>query len=259
MKVRDQEITIPTSMVGNYPNPRWWDSDYARHFTGDQQPPDAMQREALEDAVVIRDQELPASISSRTARPHDNYADTAPTTTTPGYDLKGVPRLPDLLSAPRQHADPRSLPAGRDHDRAGAGAERTSKPTKIRTRASRARAGDQRPLLQVRRDRAMDIAKAQRRSSVRRDGIDRPARRVHVAVDWAIEALTGRRGTRSSSTCAGQLGAPRTTWMRRRGGEIFDLIKRVGAAPRRRGRRRPTGDVRRPDPSCRRLDDGLDV
>ena len=34
-------ILIPTSMVGNYPNPRWWDADFARYFKGDQQPPDA--------------------------------------------------------------------------------------------------------------------------------------------------------------------------------------------------------------------------
>jgi hypothetical protein len=33
MKIRDQEITLPTSMVGNYPNPRWWDANFARFFT----------------------------------------------------------------------------------------------------------------------------------------------------------------------------------------------------------------------------------
>src|SRR3990170_5326577 len=80
MKVRDQEILIPTSMVGNYPNPRWWDSDYARFFTGDQQPPDAMQREALEDAVgaIARDQEIAGLDIISDGRPHgDNYADTA--------------------------------------------------------------------------------------------------------------------------------------------------------------------------------------
>ena len=51
-------VLIPTSMVGNYPNPRWWDADFARYFKGDQQPPDAMFREALEDATaaIVTDQ-----------------------------------------------------------------------------------------------------------------------------------------------------------------------------------------------------------
>ena len=35
MKIRSQETLIPTSMVGNYPNPRWWDASFARAFTGD--------------------------------------------------------------------------------------------------------------------------------------------------------------------------------------------------------------------------------
>ena len=39
MKIRGQEILIPTSMVGNYPNPRWWDASWARHFRGDREPP----------------------------------------------------------------------------------------------------------------------------------------------------------------------------------------------------------------------------
>src|SRR5258706_16337490 len=52
MKIRDQEITLPTSMVGNYPNPRWWDAYFARFFTGDQLPPDSLEREALEDVVL---------------------------------------------------------------------------------------------------------------------------------------------------------------------------------------------------------------
>src|SRR3989441_10846554 len=59
MKIRDQEITLPTSMVGNYPNPRWWDANFARFFTGDQHPPDSLEREALEDVIsaLAHDQE----------------------------------------------------------------------------------------------------------------------------------------------------------------------------------------------------------
>ena len=41
-------------MVGNYPNPRWWESDFGRNFTGDQEPPDSMNFEALEDVVGVR-------------------------------------------------------------------------------------------------------------------------------------------------------------------------------------------------------------
>ncbi len=39
MKIRGQDISLPTSMVGNYPNPRWWDAYFARTWTGDQRPP----------------------------------------------------------------------------------------------------------------------------------------------------------------------------------------------------------------------------
>ena len=58
MKIQGKDVMIPTSMVGNYPNPRWWDSSWGRHFTGDQEPPDSMNREALEDAMcgIARDQ-----------------------------------------------------------------------------------------------------------------------------------------------------------------------------------------------------------
>ncbi|MGR9106260.1 MAG: cobalamin-independent methionine synthase II family protein [Gammaproteobacteria bacterium] len=80
MKIRDQEIMIPTSMVGNYPNPRWWDAEFARAFTGDQEPPDSIWREALEDAVgaIARDQEVAGLDIISDGRLHgDNYADQA--------------------------------------------------------------------------------------------------------------------------------------------------------------------------------------
>jgi hypothetical protein len=35
MKIGGQNILIPTSMVGNYPNPRWWDASFARFWSGD--------------------------------------------------------------------------------------------------------------------------------------------------------------------------------------------------------------------------------
>ena len=80
MKIRNQDITIPTSMVGNYPNPRWWDAEFARHFSGDQEPPDALVREALEDVVaaVAKDQEIAGLDIIADGRVHgDNYADQA--------------------------------------------------------------------------------------------------------------------------------------------------------------------------------------
>ena len=60
MLIRGQEVMLPTSMVGNYPNPRWWDAYFARYWSGDQRPPDSLEREALEDAVLAltHDQEL---------------------------------------------------------------------------------------------------------------------------------------------------------------------------------------------------------
>jgi methionine synthase II (cobalamin-independent) len=59
MRVGDGEILIPTSMVGNYPNPRWFDAGPVRQWTGEQYPPDAFLNEAFEDAIggVAADQE----------------------------------------------------------------------------------------------------------------------------------------------------------------------------------------------------------
>ena len=58
MLVGHEEILLPTTMVGNYPNPRWYDGyAYAKL------PPgalvyDSLTREAYEDAVlaVVHDQ-----------------------------------------------------------------------------------------------------------------------------------------------------------------------------------------------------------
>jgi 5-methyltetrahydropteroyltriglutamate--homocysteine methyltransferase len=78
MKIRGNELLIPTSMVGNYPNPRWWDAHFARFFNGDQNPPDSIAREALEDAMgaVVRDQESAGlDIISDGRIQADNYGD----------------------------------------------------------------------------------------------------------------------------------------------------------------------------------------
>ena len=59
MRVGDQDILIPASMVGNYPNPRWWDAGPVRDWTGDQEPPDSFRQEAFQDAMaaLVSDQE----------------------------------------------------------------------------------------------------------------------------------------------------------------------------------------------------------
>jgi 5-methyltetrahydropteroyltriglutamate--homocysteine methyltransferase len=94
MKIRGKDVMIPTSMVGNYPNPRWWDASWSRHFTGNQEPPDSMNREALEDATVAvaRDQEIAGlDIISDGRLQSDNYADAVVYYYLErlGYNLKG--------------------------------------------------------------------------------------------------------------------------------------------------------------------------
>ena len=94
MKIGNNNVLIPTSMVGNYPNPRWWDASFARAFTGDQQPPDSMWQEALDDAMaaVVADQEAAGLDIIADGRLHgDNYADQAVYyyMRRLGYDLKG--------------------------------------------------------------------------------------------------------------------------------------------------------------------------
>lgn len=94
MRIGNQEILIPTSMVGNYPNPRWWDATFSRAFSGDQQPPDSMWQEALEDVIsaVVADQEAAGLDIISDARVHgDNYADQVLYYYMKrlGYDLKG--------------------------------------------------------------------------------------------------------------------------------------------------------------------------
>ncbi|MBS4728722.1 cobalamin-independent methionine synthase II family protein [Mycobacterium sp. SM1] len=59
MRVGSQDILLPTTMVGNYPNPRWYDGQaFARYPVGEFVY-DAISREALEDAVgaIVHDQE----------------------------------------------------------------------------------------------------------------------------------------------------------------------------------------------------------
>ncbi|MBV9816901.1 MAG: cobalamin-independent methionine synthase II family protein [Solirubrobacterales bacterium] len=59
MLVADQEILLPTTMVGNYPNPRWYDGrDFSEMPIGEFSY-DGTHKEAFDDAVgaIVKDQE----------------------------------------------------------------------------------------------------------------------------------------------------------------------------------------------------------
>jgi len=59
MRVGTQDVLLPTTMVGNYPNPRWYDGHaFARYPLGEFIH-DAISREAFDDAVasIVADQE----------------------------------------------------------------------------------------------------------------------------------------------------------------------------------------------------------
>lgn len=59
MQVGSQEVLLPTTMVGNYPNPRWYDGHAFAKFPRGEFVHDAISREAFEDAVlaIVHDQE----------------------------------------------------------------------------------------------------------------------------------------------------------------------------------------------------------
>ncbi len=59
MKVGSSDILLPTTMVGNYPNPRWYDGHAFATYPKGEFVYDAISREAYEDAVgaIVHDQE----------------------------------------------------------------------------------------------------------------------------------------------------------------------------------------------------------
>jgi 2-hydroxypropyl-CoM lyase len=59
MRIGSQDILLPTSMVGNYPNPRWYNGQAFATIPKGEFIFDAISREAFEDAVgaVVQDQE----------------------------------------------------------------------------------------------------------------------------------------------------------------------------------------------------------
>jgi 5-methyltetrahydropteroyltriglutamate--homocysteine methyltransferase len=59
MRVGSQDVLLPTTMVGNYPNPRWYDGHAFAKYPSGEFVYDAVSREAFEDAVgaIVHDQE----------------------------------------------------------------------------------------------------------------------------------------------------------------------------------------------------------
>lgn len=59
MKVGSQDMLLPTTMVGNYPNPRWYDGQAFAQYPNGEFIYDSISREAFEDAVgaIVHDQE----------------------------------------------------------------------------------------------------------------------------------------------------------------------------------------------------------
>ncbi|MGH3947565.1 MAG: cobalamin-independent methionine synthase II family protein [Pseudonocardiaceae bacterium] len=59
MRIGSQDVLLPTTMVGNYPNPRWYDGHAYASYPKGEFIFDAISREALDDAVgaIVHDQE----------------------------------------------------------------------------------------------------------------------------------------------------------------------------------------------------------
>lgn len=252
MKIRGNEVLIPTSMVGNYPNPRWWDAEFARHFTGDQEPPDSMRREALEDviAAIAKDQENAGLDIIADGRVHgDNYADQAVYYyyRRLGYNLKG-----GYLGFPiysRLHAGTVDQEIKRRGaimvEQARALKRATSKPTKIQYTGIQVLAQATNDLhYKSSRDRAMAIAAAINEDLLEVDSLGVDFIQLDEFTwpygfeDWAIEAFNRAvQGVKNAKiivhVCWGNWGGtpaylPDETAS---AGEIYDLTKRRGKQP----------------------------
>lgn len=252
MKIRDQEVTLPTSMVGNYPNPRWWDAHYARYFNGDQMPPDSLEREALEDAILAlaHDQEQAGLDIITDGRLHgDNYADQALYYyyRRLGHELHG-----GYLGFPiysRLHAGTARQEIKRRGqimvEQARALRKATGKPIKVQYTGMQVLAQATNDLhYKSSRDRAMDIAKAINDDVLEVDALGADFIQFDEFTwpygfeDWAIDAFNRAvEGVKHAKivchVCWGNWGGtpaymPDQT---AQAGEIFDLTRRKGPTP----------------------------
>jgi 5-methyltetrahydropteroyltriglutamate--homocysteine methyltransferase len=252
MKIRGHEVLIPTSMVGNYPNPRWWDAEFARHFTGDQEPPDSIRREALEDAVaaIAKDQENAGLDIIADGRVHgDNYADQALYYyfRRLGYNLKGGHLGFPIYS--RLHAGTLDQEVRRRGaimvEQARALKRATQKPTKVQYTGIQVLAQATNDLhYQSSRDRAMALAAAINEDLREVDALGVDFIQLDEFTwpygfeDWAIEAFNlAVEGVKNARivvhVCWGNWGGtpaylPDET---AKAGEIYDLTKRRGKEP----------------------------
>lgn len=252
MKIRGQDVLIPTSMVGNYPNPRWWDATFARHFTGDQQPPDAMWQEALEDATaaVVADQEAAGLDIIADGRLHgDNYADQAVYYYLKrlGYDLKGGHLGFPIYS--RLHAGTLTQKIKRHGaimvEQAKALRRATKKPIKVQYTGIQVLAQCTNDLFyKSSRDRAMDLAKAINEDLREVEAVGADFIQLdeftwpYFFEDYAIEAFNAAVDGISKAkiivhVCWGNWGGTPAYFPDEtaKAGEIFDLTKRKGEAP----------------------------
>jgi len=252
MQIRGQEVLIPTSMVGNYPNPRWWDASLVREFTGDQMPPDSFMREALEDVVgaIARDQEQAGLDIISDGRVHgDNYAEQAVYYyyRRLGYDLKG-----GFLGFPiysRLHAATAAREIRRHGammvEQARALKAATKKPTKIQYTGVQVLGQATNDLhYKSSRDRALDIAKAINEDLLEVDALGIDFIQLDEFTwpygfeDWAIEAFNRCvEGVKNAKIivhiCWGNWGGTPAYFPDQTAqvGEIFDLAMRRGDSP----------------------------
>ncbi|MGR9085665.1 MAG: cobalamin-independent methionine synthase II family protein [Gammaproteobacteria bacterium] len=252
MKIREQEILIPTSMVGNYPNPRWWDAEFARHFSGDQEPPDSLVREALEDVItaIVKDQEIAGLDIIADGRVHgDNYADQALYYyfRRLGYNLKGRHLGFPIYS--RLHAATLDREIKRRGaimvEQARALKRATKKPVKVQYTGIQVLAQCTNDLHhKSSRDRAIALAAAMNEDLREVDALGVEFIQLDEFTwpygfeDWAIEAFNRAvEGVNNAQivvhVCWGNWGGtpaymPDET---AKSGEIYDLSKRRGPAP----------------------------
>lgn len=252
MKIGNENVVIPTSMVGNYPNPRWWDAEYGRHFTGDQQPPDSMWQEALDDAIgaIARDQEQAGLDIITDGRLHgDNYADQAVYYYLKrlGYDLKGghlgFPIYSRLHSGTVTKAIQRH--GAMMVEQAKALRRATKKPIKVQYTGVQVLAQVTNDLFyKSSRERAMAIAAAINEDLKEVEAIGADFIQLdeftwpYFFEDYAIEAFNRAvEGIKKSKiivhVCWGNWGGTPAYYPDETAsaGEIFDLTKRVGSAP----------------------------